>query len=109
MGLILVNPGSLFFLDTVYGQMNLAAVGIGIALMAAIYLKMGFVRLLGIGHILWIPMIACFLTNLPDETQQPALYSWVILLIVFNTLSLIIDAVDLLRYLRGEREPHYEW
>ncbi len=107
--LILVNLGSLFFLDTIYAQMNLAAIGLGIALMIFIYQRVGFARLLGIGHILWVPMIAYFLMNLPDAMSQPTLYVWVVALIVFNTVSLVIDSIDVLRFLRGERAPHYTW
>ena len=107
--LILVNLGSLFFLDTFYAQMNLIAIGAGIAVMIAIYLRLGFVRLLGIGHVLWIPMIGYFLMNLPDSISQPGLYTWVVILIACNSVSLVIDAIDVSRFLRGEREPHYRW
>ncbi|MES0828296.1 hypothetical protein [Ruegeria sp. SCP11] len=107
--LILVNLGSLFFFDTIYAQMNFAAIGIGVALMIFIYQRLGFVRLLGIGHILWVPMIAYFLMNLPDTMSHPTLYTWVVAVIVFNTVSLVIDSIDVLRFLRGERAPHYTW
>ena len=46
--LILVNLGSLLFLHTHYGLANLLAVLAGIIIMALIYGRLGFVRLLGI-------------------------------------------------------------
>ena len=107
--LILVNLASLFFLDTYYGCVNLVAVCAGISVMILIYLRMGFVRLLGIGHVFWIPMIGYFLTDLPDQATNNALYWWVLLLIAFNTISLVIDAIDVTRFAKGERSPHYEW
>ena len=67
MVLILVNAGSLVFLDTIYGQLNLAAVVAAIAVIVLIHAKHGFVRLLGIGHLFWVPMLIWFAFNLPDR------------------------------------------
>ncbi|KIC43859.1 hypothetical protein RA28_19745 [Ruegeria sp. ANG-S4] len=107
--LILVNLASLLFLDSYYAWYNLIAVGVGVSLMIVIYLRLGFVRLLGIGHALWIPMIGIFLADMPDRSAEPALYVWLVLLIAFNTASLVIDAVDVARFALGERAPHYSW
>lgn len=107
--LILVNAGGLLFLGTIYGQLTVAAAAAAIAVMAVIYARLGFVRLLGIGHVFWIPMLIGFATHLPDRSTQPQLFSWVLALIVCNSLSLIVDTVDFVRYVRGEREPHYVW
>ena len=32
---------------------------------------------------------------------------WLLIVTVMNTISLVIDAVDVVRYMRGEREPYY--
>lgn len=109
IALIAVNVGALAFLDTIYGWMALVSALIGILVMIVIYFRLGFVRLLGIGHVLWLPMLAWFATNLPDPGQTPWLHAWVLVLIVFNGLSLVIDTSDVIRYLRGERAPHYTW
>lgn len=109
IALIVVNLGSLFFLDTKYGLANLAALLAGISVMAVIYAQVGFVRLLGIGHVFWVPMLIWFLFDLPDRAQDPVLYSWVLTTMVFNTISLVIDAADVVRYAAGKREPYYVW
>ena len=107
MLLILVNVGSLFFLDTIYGQVALAAVAVGIVIMVAIQMKRGFVRLLGVGHILWFAMLPWMFSQLPTVDGDSNLYRWLIALIAFNSVSLVIDTVDVVRYCRGERQPHY--
>ncbi len=107
--LILVNAGSLIFIDTHYGQLNLAAVLAAIMVMALIYARLGFVRLLGVGHVFWIPMLIWFATDLPDRTEQPWLYAWVVSLIVCNCISLVIDTIDAARFIGGDRRPHYTW
>ncbi|MGI9378459.1 MAG: hypothetical protein ACR2OW_02325 [Methyloligellaceae bacterium] len=107
--LIIVNLGSLFFLDTQYGQINLLAVLAGMIVMVVIYARLGFVRLLGIGHIFWLPMLVWFLSDLPDQEHDPMLFYWVLCLILFNSLSLVIDAIDVVRFVGGDRKPYYVW
>lgn len=107
--LMLINVASVFFLNTFYGWFNLIAVCVGISIMTAIYVQLGFVRLLGIGHVLWIPMVACFLADLPDRYTQPSLFYWVVSLVTFNSISLVIDTIDVARYWGGDRKPYYEW
>lgn len=107
--LIVLNAASLFFINTIYGQVAFASVLIAVVIMTAIYLKCGFVRLLGIGHILWIPMIPWLVLNLPGRSESPLLYDWVVCLIAGNSISLVIDTIDLARFLKGDRDPHYTW
>ncbi len=58
MLLVAVNAViSLFYLTTVEAQVILGAAIIGFIIQIAIFSAKGFVRLLGIGHILWIPMV----------------------------------------------------
>ena len=107
--LIAVNLAALAFLDTRYGAISAVCSLLGVGLMIWIHSRLGFVRLLGIGHIFWIPMLVDFSIEPPDAGTEPALYFWVVLLMVSNTLSLILDTVDGVRYWRGERQPHYVW
>lgn len=107
--LIAVNAASLLFVHTIYGQANLVAVLAAIGVMAVIYARLGFVRLLGIGHAFWIPMLIGFALHMPDPDEQPWLYYWVVSLMVCNTISLVVDAVDAARFFAGDRQPHYNW
>jgi len=107
--LILTNAGALLFIDTIYGQLSLASVLAAIVIMAVFYAKLGFVRLLGIAHIFWIPMLIWFALNLPDRSAQPWLYYWVVVLMVVDFISLIVDTYDVARYIGGDREPYYFW
>lgn len=107
--LILVNLGALLFLDTWYGRVALAAIIAAVVVMIVIHAKLGFVRLLGIGHLFWIPMLVWFAVDLPNRATHPALWWWVILLMGFNLVSLVIDSIDVWRFIRSERDPHYVW
>lgn len=107
--ILTVNSGALIFILTIYGQIVLAANMGGIAIMTAIYKKQGFVRLLGIGHIFWVPMLIWIALNLPDKTTDPALYWWIVSLLITNSACLLVDLTDLVRYVNGDRQPHYRW
>ena len=74
-----------------------------------IYDQQGFVRLLGIGHVFWLPMLAWLFMEMPVEPEPGALTAWLWCLIVCTSISLVIDTLDVGRYLAGDREPYYVW
>jgi hypothetical protein len=107
--LMLVNLGALAFVGTIHGQIALAAMAAAVIVIVLVHAKLGFVRLLGVGHVFWIPMLVWFATNLPDRAAEPALFYWAVALMAFNAGSLVIDAMDVARYMAGERAPYYSW
>jgi len=70
-----------------------------------IFSKWGFVKLLGLGHFHWIPMIIWIYTRMGQIQSEPIFYKWIIVMFIFNVLSLVIDGSDVVRYLKGERRP----
>ena len=107
--LVAVNALALCFIDTIYAQVALAAVGLGVVVMALIYQRIGFVRLLGIGHALWLVMLPWMVTELPKLDPGSWLYRWMVCLIALNSISLTIDISDVIRFWKGDRKPHYVW
>lgn len=71
-----------------------------------LYAQMGYVKLLGLPHILlWTPL-AVYLylqTTRPELSLWPRQIIWFILATI--TISLAFDYVDVLRYLLGDRTP----
>lgn len=67
-----VNMTSLYFIGTTEARVVFGAFVISLIIMTDIYLRLGFVRLLGMGHILWIPMVLWLWTRL---IQTPPLNS----------------------------------
>lgn len=108
--LIAVNGACLLFITHIEAQIALAAVGVAVLAQALIYQRKHFIRLLGVTHIIWVPMLAWMalrLDALPDG--ETAFHVWLVTLIVTNSVSLAIDAWDATRFVRGERQPHYVW
>ena len=103
--LILVNlGGGLFFIRTMEGQLALACLLFGFLIMWGIYVKKGFVRLLGLGHLIaWTPQIVWYIQVIGSTAGW--FQYWLISAIVVNGLSLVIDFVDVVRYSLGDRQP----
>ena len=93
----------LFFLHHLESQMVLGTMLASMALMTFLTARFGFTRILGLGHILWVPMLAYLFTRLGDIPTTDAFGVWMRALIVLNSLSLVIDAVDVIRYIAGDR------
>ncbi len=93
----------LFYLERLEAQVVLAGLMASMALMTYITATTGFSRLMGLGHIFWIPLLY-FLWMSLDQIPAEGLFGlWVRTLMVINAASLILDGADVLRYLTGER------
>jgi hypothetical protein len=108
--LIGVNAACLLFIAHIEAQVALAAVAVAVLAQALIYQRKCFIRLLGLTHIIWVPMLAWMVMRLHTVAEgETAFHLWLIMLIATNTVSLAIDAWDAMRFVRGERQPHYVW
>lgn len=105
MILLLTNMISIYFFDTLEGQVVLYTTLISAGLMFFINAKLGFVRLVGLGHILWFGLVPWLYFQLEGLTPDTLLYQWVIAVMVINTLSLIMDSIEVIKYIKGDREP----
>jgi hypothetical protein len=109
IALAAVNMTSLYFIDSTEARVVFGVFVISMIIMTGIYYRWGFVRMLGLGHILWIPMVLWLLTRLYQTLPlNSTLEYWLLMVIVINTISLLIDAVDVIRYIKGERSPYYK-
>ncbi len=94
----------LFLLGRLEAQLVLATFLASIVFMTALTAISGFTRLLGLGHMFWIPLL-WFLWTRFDGTPSDTFFGlWLRVLITLNALSLVIDAADVIRYIAGERE-----
>ncbi len=95
----------LFFIHTLEAQVVLATAIAGLVIMSVIFSMKGFVRLMGIGHIGWLPLVFWLATKLENAPADSTFGYWLMAVIVLDSLSLIIDTIDVLRYFKGERTP----
>lgn len=104
-----VNLACLLFIAHVEAQVVLATTIIAVAVQTLIYQRIGFTRILGSTHILWLPMFAWMATRIDAIRSVPELAGWLALLLMTNLASAVVDTIDASRFLRGERSPHYCW
>ncbi len=105
--LVAVNiAGPIYFFEVLEAKVVLAAFLASAASMTAIFTAKGFVRLLGIGHIFWVPMVSWLWTRLDQVGPGNMIGYWMIAVVALNGISLIIDAIDVVRYVAGDRKPY---
>ncbi len=92
-----------FFLEHVEAQAVLAVGALGIVLMTALTARFGFSRIIGLGHIAWVPLLGFLWSQLPDIPATDAFGIWLRAVIVLDATSLVLDAVDAVRFARGDR------
>ncbi len=92
-----------FFLEHVEAQAVLAAGALGMVLMTALTARFGFSRIIGVGHVAWLPLLGFLWSQLPDVPPTDAFGIWLRAVIVFDATSLVFDAVDAVRFALGDR------
>ncbi len=106
MALVAVNMvAPLFFIDRLEGQVVLGVFVVSAGLLVLLYAYTGFTRILGAGHVLWLGLLPWLWTRYDSIQPDEWLSRWIIAVIAMNGLSLIIDAIDVVRYARGDRQP----
>ena len=112
MVLVAANLGAVFFIakKTPQGwRPRYEALAIVAAFLLAgefmeyLYQQYGYVRLLGLAHIVfWTPVYAWIFTHRKDYAAYPYFSKFVPFYLVMAGISLTIDVIDLLRYALGE-------
>ena len=95
----------MFFIHTLEAQVVMATAIVGLVIMSVIFSMQGFVRLMGIGHIGWLPLVLWLATKWEHVPVDSLFGYWLMAVIVLDCLSLFIDSVDVFRYVKGERQP----
>ncbi len=94
----------LFFLDRLEAQVVVVALLASATLMTILTGVFGFTRLLGLGHIFWFPLLYFLWLRLGQIPADDFFGIWVRALMALNAASLVIDIIDVSRYIAGDRE-----
>lgn len=104
--LVIFNTASILFIRRVEARWVLAAWLVAIVLMNVLFAQFGYVRLLGLGHIIpWTPLIIYLWARRAHWYLESLSGKWIAGVFTVNLISLIIDYVDVIRWLLGERAP----
>ena len=66
-------------------------------MMMGLYTVFGFERILGLGHVLWIPLLVYLLVRV-GGLPESRLRAWVWTVVISNFISLVLDARDVWLY-----------
>ena len=94
----------LFFLERLEAQVVVGTVVISMMLMTGLTALAGFTRIIGLGHIVWVPMLIWLWVRLAEIPANDVFGIWVRALMALNAISVALDAVDVGRYISGDRE-----
>lgn len=73
--------------------------------MMALFHVFGFTRITGLGHALWIVLVPWLISRLDLSEGITPLQAWMLATIAVNGISVVIDAWDVVRYVKGDRAP----
>lgn len=74
--------------------------------MMTMYWLLGYVRLLGLSHVIWwTPLVVWLARNLFRGRPSGSYSVWLYLLLISNVASLVIDYIDVIRYFLGDTAP----
>jgi hypothetical protein len=94
--LMMVHIASVGFWQEPAAQLIFASFLMSAMLMMGLYARFGFERILGLGHIPWIPLLVYVLTQIP--TAEPAFKRYLLVLSVSIAISLVFDTIDVWKY-----------
>lgn len=93
----------LIFLSHLEAQVVVATLMASMILMTGLTALSGFTRLLGLGHILWVPLLYFLWMRLEQNPAEDFFGVWLRILMIVNATSLLIDTIDVGRYIAGDR------
>jgi hypothetical protein len=101
LALMIVNVASAGFWNQSLAKVIFAAFMLSSMLMMGLYSRYGFEKILGMGHILWLPLLVYVLMKIPSMSGafKGYLVTWSILTII----SLVFDVVDVWKYFASRK------
>lgn len=103
--LVLVNIlGAVIFVRRPEARWVLIAMAGNAVFMNWLFAEYGYQRILGLAHVVfWTPLLAYLWLRRRQWALQSLGGKWIAVLFATNLVSLVIDYIDVARYLAGER------
>lgn len=100
-GTLMIGP--FFFWAHIEARVVFGVFMVSAVLMMWMTGKYGYTRILGLGHILFIPLIAYIAMRLDKIPEGEPIGMFLCVAMILILISLVFDTFDVLRYARGER------
>lgn len=99
--LVVVNVASVGFWNEPLAKVIFVIFMLSAMLMMGLYSRFGFEKILGMGHILWIPLLVYVLMEIPNT--RDTFKSYLIILSISIAISLAFDIVDVWKYFTSRK------
>lgn len=104
--LLIVNIlGPVVFVTRLEAALTLAAYLVASVIIVVMHRRLGWVRILGLGHVLWLALLPWLIHRYLTTDPGGLFGAWLLSVIVVDLVCLALDVGDIVRYARGEREP----
>lgn len=102
--MMVINSVSFLYLGRREGKI-IAAIWVANAVtMMSMYWAFGYVRLLGLSHVIWwTPMVIWLIPKIRSQQFTGNFALWIKVLVLTDIASLVIDYIDVARWVLGER------
>lgn len=100
--LMTINLVSVAFWHEPLARSILGVFVISAMVMMGLYARFGFEKILGLGHVLWIPLLPVVVLGIPSAER--GFQSFLVVWAAATTVSLIFDVVDVWKYFSSETE-----
>jgi len=99
--LMIVNVASVGFWDEPLAKVIFVTFMLSAMLMMGLYSRFGFEKILGMGHILWLPLFVYVLMRIPAESDS--FRGYLLIWSIFTVISLVFDVVDVWKYFASQK------
>ena len=103
--LMLINIASVAFWGDPLAKVIFITFMVSAALMMGLYARIGFSKLLGLGHILWVPLLVYVVFQIPRA--DAGFKTYLVALSVALAVSLAFDITDVWQYLSNRERPRF--
>ena len=94
--LMIINVASILFWNEPLAKIIFVTFMLSAIFMMGLYSRFGFEKILGMGHVLWIPLLVYVLMEV--QAANDAFKIYLIILSVTFVVSLVFDIVDVWKY-----------
>lgn len=96
--MMMINVASIFFWEELLAKVIFIIFILSSMLMMGLYSNFGFTKILGLGHILWLPLAIYIAVVLPGT--EGLYFTYLMVLLATISISLVIDIYDVWSYFR---------
>lgn len=99
--LMFVNMASVAFWGEPLAKVIFITFMVSAGLMMGLYARFGFSKILGLGHVLWVPLLVYVVSQIPEA--DAGFRNYLVVFSIFTAVSLAFDITDVWKHFKHRR------